>query len=122
MSSQSTSLEYEVEKALAEVLGAVYGRVDWKKVARGRVSTDVFQHRLRCASCQPTVRRVLEKLCRGLGLQSVPVDPSKIDFLEEHREIVLEKLREESVYWTLRAQQWSHAKKKSSKNKKPGGG
>jgi len=128
MSSQSTSLKIErgpdppdppaeklenkIEATLAEILGAVYSRVDWKKTARGRVPTDVFQHRLRCASCQSTVRRVLEKLCRGLGLQSVPVDPEKIDFLEENKDTVLEKLREESVYWTLRAQLWARQKRK----------
>jgi len=113
MSSQSTFPEEEVEKVLEEVLGSAWIRVDWRKI--GRNPADVFQHRLRCASCEPTVRRVVEKLCRGLGLQSIPVEPEKIDFLEKHRGEVLEKLREESVYWTLRAQHWAKKRREARK-------
>ena len=58
----------EIEQAWIHVLGAVYRSVDWKKI-RGRNPLDVFEHRVRFASYEPTVSRVLDKLMNTLSLK-----------------------------------------------------
>lgn len=59
-----------LEEAWVDVLAAVYRSVDWRRAARGRNPLDVFEHRLRFASYEPTVPRVLERLMNTLGLQA----------------------------------------------------
>ena len=95
----------ELDEKIGVMLGRVYKRVDWKRTARGRSPLDVFQHRLKVASTMPSIRRLLEKLCHGLGLQGVDVPVNVLDYLEEHREEVLDRLRNESVYYTLLARE-----------------
>jgi len=59
-----------VEEAWVELLARVYLSVDWRRV-RGRNPLDVFEHRVRLASYEPTVGRVLEHAApRAHGCQS----------------------------------------------------
>lgn len=92
----------ELDEALEYVLAKTYMRVPWRRMGN-RSAYDIFQHRVKVAANMGNIKKFIEKLCHGLHLQSISVDPEIIDFLEEHREEVLEKVREETVYWVLRA-------------------
>jgi hypothetical protein len=93
----------EIEEKLVEVLERVYSAVDWRRVAGGKFPWDVFCHRLKVASYQATIPQFLEKLCHGLGLQSVNVDPDTLDFLRERESEAMSLLRKQSVYLALHA-------------------
>ena len=92
----------ELYEKIADVLALAYRRVNWKKMGR-RSSYDVFQHRLKTSSSQVSVTKFIDKLCKGLSLQSISAEPEDIEYLEKHREDVLRMIREESVYLTLLA-------------------
>ena len=92
----------EIQDNLVTLLKSAYKKVDWKRM-KGRSSYDVFQHRLKVASYSDSVKKFVEKLCKGLSLQSVDVDPELIDRLESNCDEVLRRLREETVYYTLLA-------------------
>ena len=106
----------KIENEIIEVLNAVYQRADWKKITgHGRISKyDVFAHRVKSAAYQENVKKFLEKLCHGLGLQSVNVNPQVIADLDKHRDQVLKALREETIYYILCA---SKSKKKEGGEK-----
>jgi len=96
-------LNEKVSEKLIELLRAVYNRANWSKITgRGRISKfDVFAHRVKAAAYQDTVPKFLDKLCHGLSLQSVDVDPGIITVLDLHRDEVLSALRQETIYWIL---------------------
>lgn len=105
---------YEWEGDMAQLLGAIWKRVKWKRmVSRTRPATDIFQHRLKVAAMRSTVREFVTKLCHGLNLQSVAVEPGLIDRLEERSDEVLSAVFRENVYWTLIAQERAKEGKKS---------
>ena len=95
----------EIEEMLVEALAQAWRKVDWRKVARGRDSLDVFQHRVKVASYQESIPKFIEKLAHGLHLQSIPVSPEIIKRLEERRSEALQKLREETIYLILLARE-----------------
>jgi len=96
-------LNKELEEKIVYILAKTYMRVDWKKMGK-RSAYDVFQHRLKVASYRGNnIKTFLEKLCHGLSLQSISVDPQIIEELENRKEEVMEALRTESVYLTLKA-------------------
>ncbi len=100
-------LSKEIEEKLVYILAKAYMRVNWKKMGK-RSAYDVFQHRLKVASYRGNnIKTFLEKLCHGLSLQSVSVDPCIIEELENSRDDVMNALRTESVYLTLRAAEQS---------------
>jgi len=111
-------LNEKTEKEIIEVLGAVYQRADWRKITgRGRISKyDVFAHRVKSAAYQENVKKFLEKLCHGLGLQSVNVNPQVIADLDEHKDQVLKALREETIYYILCASKMGKEVKKKNEN------
>ena len=90
----------ELYDEVAEVLALAYKRVNWRKMG-SRSAYDVFQHRLKTSSSQSSVTKFIDKLCKGLSLQSISADPSDIEYLEDHKDDVLRMIREESVYLTL---------------------
>jgi len=92
----------ELYEKVANILALVYVRANWKRMGK-RSSYDVFQHRLKTSSSQQTVTKFIDKLCKGLSLQSISADPRDVEDLEKRREEVLRMLREESVYLTLLA-------------------
>lgn len=82
----------ELEARWVAVLSAVYRSVDWRRV-RGRNPLDVFEHRVRFASYEPTVPRFLDKLMNTLGLQAPIVVADVLDDIEYLRSREAEALR-----------------------------
>jgi len=104
----------ELYEKIADILALAYVRVNWKRMGK-RSSYDVFQHRLKTSSSQQTVTKFIDKLCKGLSLQSISADPKDIEDLEKRREDVLRMLREESVYLTLLAAKKAKELKKNKR-------
>lgn len=99
-------MNYDWEEDMAELLGQVWRRVRWRRmVSRTRPATDIFQHRLKVAALRSTIREFVTKLCHGLNLQSVQVEPALINRLEEKSDEILSAVFRENVYWTLVAQE-----------------
>lgn len=86
-------------------LAKVYMRADWAKIARSKnvYREDVFEHKVKAALSQPNIRRVNDKLCQDLGLQSVAVPTKVFDDLERHSKSLLNQMRREVIYFTLKA-------------------
>lgn len=97
-----TGLRPQLVQYLVELLATVYGEADWKKITgRRRRALDVFEHKVKASSSQPTIPQFTEKLCHSLGLQSIEVSPDIITALDKDRGAVLKSLRRESIYWVL---------------------
>ena len=110
----------DVEKAWAHVLGAVYKSVDWRRM-KGRNPLDVFEHRVRFASYEPTVSRVLDKLMNTLGLQAPRALLAVFDdlqYLRENEGRALAFLRENIKLLVYEAYLWA----KSQRGKRNGDG
>nr|MDO8087994.1 hypothetical protein [Candidatus Sigynarchaeum springense] len=92
-------------EAMIYWLAKVFQAVDWKKIARSKTvrREDVFEHVIKAASTQANVRRVNDRICEDLGLQSIQVPPRILDGLEQGKAIVLRSLRLEPVYFALKA-------------------
>ena len=97
------SLQEKSEKDVCELLRVVFDRADWKKIARAHSKEDIFAHKIKAAGNQQSISTFLEKLCRTLGLQSVPLDPKLIQRLDADREAVLKAVRRETIYYMLLA-------------------
>ena len=91
-----------VEDLLCYVLAKVYSKVNWRRIARGRDSLDVFQHRVLASAYQPSFSRFLEKLCRSLGVQSVRVESEVLEYLNKHSDYVLNMIRHNSIYLVVK--------------------
>jgi hypothetical protein len=94
-----------VYENLAYGLAILYGNADWKSIARSRnvYALDVFQHKTKVAARKMNIRRVFDKICLLLGLQSIPFSSTIIDHLEDHQLKTLDILRKESIYITRKA-------------------
>lgn len=91
-----TVMEYNtMQDALVELLIEVWRR--WKKENVGKKWTDVFSHRIKTASSKPTFGGFLDKLCYGLGVQSVDLNQGLIDYLQNNAEQALKEVRESTV-------------------------
>ena len=87
---------------IADLLAAVYRKGRWRRM-RNSNPHDVFQHRIKYAAAKPSVLEFLDKLCQGLGIQSIKYDPEKIEALQQRNDEVLHALRRESVYLVTKA-------------------
>ena len=106
MNSSSVSCERsQVRDLLIDVLSAVWRK--WKvqhaHKIHGIPHTDVFAHRVKVAGYEPTFARALEKLCHGLSLQSVFIPPEILHELEGCEKVVLDLMRNETVFLTAEA-------------------
>lgn len=90
-------------------LSRIYRIADWSKIARSKnvYSTDVFQHAVKSASYGQNIRRVNDKICEKLGIQSIPIASRVLDNLEKERAIALTTLKYESIYLALKAMEIS---------------
>jgi len=95
------SLNSEQEKNLSLLLKLVYDRANWKRIGRNSYALDVFSHKIKAASHQPTVTTFMEKLCYSLGVQSIDVNPDLVKKLNEESNVVLKALRKETIYYML---------------------
>ncbi|MEM3480658.1 MAG: hypothetical protein QXG08_03110 [Candidatus Methanomethyliaceae archaeon] len=97
-----------VREALVELLAIIWRK--WKaqqaRKIKGIPHGDVFAHRLKVAGYEPTVARAIEKLCHGLSLQSIHASPDLLHFLEMCNELVLQMMRNETVFLTVEASEW----------------
>lgn len=86
-------------------LAKIYMRADWSKIARSKnvYRDDVFEHRVKAALSQPNIRRINDKLCEMLGLQSVAIPSFVLDELEKDKKTLLRSMRREAIYFTLKA-------------------
>jgi len=90
--------------------------VKWQRITgRRRSSYDIFAHRVKAAAYQDTVPKFVEKLCHGLGLQSIDAPSEVITKLDANRDRVLQTLREETVYYVLMAAENALEKRKEKK-------
>lgn len=97
------SLNSEQEKNLSLLLKLVYDRVNWKRIGKNSYVLDVFSHKIKAASHQPTVTTFMEKLCYSLGVQSIDVNPDLVKKLNDESNVVLKALRKETIYYMLLA-------------------
>jgi len=109
------SIEELAEQAWIDVLAHVYRTVDWKRVARGRSSLDIFEHRLRFSMFEPDVPSVIDKLCNTLGLQAPWLPLDKIDILRKNEKVALKILRKMPKLLTLYASEKAKQLKKGQK-------
>ena len=104
---------------IADLLSAVYRKVNWRRM-KNRNPHDVFQHRVKFAACKSNVLEFLDKLCQGLGIQSIKYDPDKILNLKEKNREVMYALRHESIYLVVKAtalaREYKLARKTQEKN------
>lgn len=97
------SLNSEQEKNLTSLLKMVYDRANWNRIGRNSYRLDVFSHKIKAASHQPTVTTFMEKLCYSLGVQSIDVNPNLVKKLNDESNVVLKALRKETIYYMLLA-------------------
>jgi len=92
-------------EAMIYWLAKIYMRTDWAKIAHSKnvFRENVFEHVIKAAGSQPNIRRVNDRLCEDLGLQSLAICTKIFDFLEEHKRVCLQSLRKEPVYFSLKA-------------------
>ncbi len=96
-----------VYRDLAVVLHEAWKRVDWKRMgtSKTRRATDIFQHRLKKAGYQGGIAEAIERLCKGLSLQSLNLPVGLVNRLKQEEKHVMDVLRTQSVVLTLLAQQ-----------------
>jgi ribosomal 50S subunit-associated protein YjgA (DUF615 family) len=89
----------------------IWIRVPWGRMglSKKRHSTDVFQHRLKKASYCRNVGQVIERLCKGLSIQSIRPPLGLLERVQRQEDAVLHKLRTESVVLTLLAKEGPEA-------------
>ena len=107
----------EIGENLVDALVSVYQRVDWKRISKRSIATDVFSHKLKVSGNMPTVERMLEKLSYSLGVQSIFIDSNVIKRLKDNEDEVLRRVREETVYYTLLTMEKNKEKKGKGKKK-----
>jgi len=90
-------IDDDLLEEIAEVLSAVYRRVRWHRMGNSNPH-DVFQHRLKYAAYRGTVYECVDKLCQGLGIQSLKVPADRLASLQARAREVLHALRHESIY------------------------
>lgn len=100
-----SDLDRALEDAWTELLAHVYKAVDWKKIARNRVSYDIFEHRLEFSRYESDVPSVIQRLCSSLSLQAPPLPLEVIEFLREHNKDAMRILRKMPKLLTLKAAQ-----------------
>jgi len=100
---------------IADLLSAVYRKVNWRRM-RNKNPHDVFQHRVKFAACKSNVLEFLDKLCQGLGIQSIKYDPDQILYLNERNKEVMYALRHESIYLVVKATALAREYKLMKKN------
>jgi len=93
----------ELENDLELVLADIYSRTNWRKINPSGSAYDFFNNKIKVAANESNIKKFIEVLTRKMGQQSISVNPEVIDNLENNKSSVLEKLREETVYWGLRA-------------------
>ncbi len=97
------SLNEETEKNLVLLLKMVYDRANWKRIGKNSYTLDVFSHKIKAASHQPSMTTFMERLCYSLGVQSIDINPGLVKKLNEESNIVLKALRKETIYYMLLA-------------------
>jgi hypothetical protein len=98
----------EVKQNWIAVLGTVFKNVDWKKMRGGRRSyLDIFEHRLRYASHEEDVGRLIERLCSGLSLQAPPIPLDCLEELEKREEESMQMVRQYGKFLTLYAARYA---------------
>ena len=110
----------EIEIKTAELLAAVYMKVNWMKVAARHNAWDIFQHRVRTAATQQDIEKFLERLCFSFGIQSLSPDYVELlGWLKERNDDVMEILRTKSIplcMLAIKSAKEQKAKKKKEKD------
>lgn len=108
-------------------LAKLFMDADWAKIARSKnvYRENVFEHVVKAASSQPNIRRMNDRICEDLGLQSIRIPSSVMDDLETNRRVILRALRLEPIYFCLKAGElagflWNERKQGETKNETNG--
>ncbi len=97
--------EKRIEEAWVELLAHIYRAVDWKKVARSKISYDIFEHRLEFARYERGIPEFIQKLCNTLSLQAPPLPLDAVEFLRRHEPEAMNMVRRMGKLLTLKAAQ-----------------
>lgn len=83
----------------------IYMDADWSKIARSKnvYAADVFEHKIKSALSKRNIRQINDALCCALGLQSIRIPAMVLDSLEGDRRRILNNLRKEPIYFSIKA-------------------
>jgi hypothetical protein len=95
--------EKEIELNLIEVLAHIYRSVNWRKVARSKISYDIFEHRLSFSRYEKDIPSLINKLCNTLSLQAPPLPLDRIRFLRDNEAEAMKIVRKMPKLLTLEA-------------------
>ena len=85
-----------VYSIIGMILGRIYYQTKWWSVGRNKISTDIFQHRIRKASRRMKMSEFISDLCGYLNLQAYHQDPALVMEAEKYADEILGKIRNES--------------------------
>lgn len=89
----------DIQYQLADILTLVYTSVPHKKMKSIRRFRDVFNHRVRAASRQPSLERFVSKLCNFFSIQSLPDESVRIiQALKPYEKEALDMIYREHIY------------------------
>lgn len=102
---------------LTNVIGRIYSRVNWTKIASGKaIAPDIFQHRLIYAAKEDSIDVMIERLCSRLDIQASLVPTYFIfaikAFMPEH----MNYLRSRTRIFTQLASDYSSCMKELRKH------
>ena len=112
---QSSKMDLKLEDAWTELLAHIYKAVDWKRIARSKISYDIFEHRLEFSRYERDIPSVIQRLCNALSLQAPPMPLDTIDFLRKHEKDALKVLRKMPKLLTLKAAKRAKVLRKNAK-------
>lgn len=100
--------EKELEQNWINLLGHIYKAVNWKKVAKSKISYDIFEHRLSFSRYEKDIPSLINKLCNTLSLQAPPLPLDCIKYLRDNEVKAMKIIRKMPKLLTLEAA--NHAK------------
>jgi len=94
----------EIEDKLVTALALVYKQIPWGKMRTRHNPWDIFNHRVRSASCRKTIGEAFSRLANYFGLQSLPAQavPIILELRQCERE-ALDKMYREHVLISMMA-------------------
>lgn len=98
------SLEPETEQQFIDLLGYIYGAIDWRGIRTAKNPWDIWNHRVRAASTRPTIGEFASRLSNQFGLQSLPLEAIALTTaLEPHAAACLDLAYREHIPVAMRA-------------------
>jgi len=91
-------LTNEQYKLIYEILGRIYAQIQWGKIKTSKNPWDIYNHRVRNASCKPNLNQFISKLCNFFGLQQTSFQTlMAVDRLKEVENAALNTIYKEHI-------------------------